>query len=70
MRAFAKVRASIGKDSSHVFHSLRHSFGTWCIEAGVNVRVVMELLGHKRIETTLRYAKVSSKVRTEAILSI
>jgi integrase len=70
LRAFAKVRQYIGKEETYVFHSLRHSFGTWCIDAGINVRVVMELLGHKRIETTLRYAKVSSKVRTEAVLSI
>jgi integrase len=70
LRAFAKVRQYIGKEETYVFHSLRHSFGTWCIDAGINVRVVMELLGHKRIETTLRYAKVSSKTRTEAVLSI
>lgn len=69
-RAFAKVRKYIEKDDRYVFHSLRHSFGTWCIDAGVNVRVVMELLGHKRIETTLRYAKVSSETRTNAVLSI
>lgn len=70
LRSFTKLRKHIGKDDSYVFHSLRHSFATWCIESGVGVRVVMELLGHKRIETTLRYAKVSSKARDEAILSI
>jgi hypothetical protein len=30
----------------------------------------MELMGHKRIDTTLRYAKVSSKAREDAIALI
>jgi integrase len=70
LRAFKKVRNYIGKDDTYVFHSLRHSFATWAIDANVGIRVVQELLGHKTIETTLRYAKVSSKARNEAIHSI
>jgi integrase len=70
LRSFAKLRKYIGKDEQYVFHSLRHSFGTWCVDAGVEVRVIMELMGHKRIDTTLRYAKVSSKARDSAILSL
>jgi integrase len=70
LRAFKKVRNFIGKDESYVFHSLRHSFATWAIDANVGIRIVQELLGHKTIETTLRYAKVSSKARNDAIHSI
>ena len=70
LRSFVKLRKYIGKDESYCFHSLRHSFATWAIDAGVGIRVVQELLGHKRIETTLRYAKVSDKARTAAISSI
>jgi integrase len=69
-RAFVKVRNYVGKDESYVFHSLRHSFATWCVEAAVPMRTLMELMGHKRIETTLRYAKVTDKARTDAILAI
>jgi len=69
LRAFKKVRAYINLDESYVFHTLRHSFATWCIDAGINVRVVMSVLGHKRIETTLRYVKVSLKA-VETVLSI
>lgn len=69
-RAFNKVRNYIGKDESYVFHSLRHSFATWAVDADVNVRVIQELLGHKRIETTLRYAKVSPTTSRAAVLSI
>jgi integrase len=69
-RAFNKVRNYIGKDESYVFHSLRHSFATWAVDADVNIRVIQELLGHKRIETTLRYAKVSPTASRAAVLSI
>lgn len=67
LRTFKKVNRFIGKDESYVFHTLRHSFGTWCAEAGVPIRTIMDLMGHKRIETTLRYAKTTDKARTEAL---
>ena len=70
LRVFKKVNRYIGKDESFVFHTLRHSFGTWCAEAGVPVRTIMDMMGHKRIETTLRYAKTTDKARTEAIALI
>lgn len=70
LRAFKKVRDYIGKDESYVFHSLRHSFGTWCAEAGVPMRTIMDLMGHKRIETTLRYAKTTDKARLDAMAAI
>lgn len=34
-------------------HSLRHTFTTRMVEAGVNIKVVQEVLGHKDISTTL-----------------
>jgi len=67
LRVFKKVNKYIGKDETYVFHTLRHSFGTWCAEAGVPIRTIMDLMGHKRIETTLRYAKTTDKARTEAL---
>jgi integrase len=57
LRAFRKVRKFCGFDDSLVFHSLRHSFATWHAEAGTPMRTLMDQMGHKRIETTLRYAK-------------
>lgn len=67
LRTFKKINRYIGKDDAYVFHTLRHSFGTWCAEAGVPIRTIMDLMGHKRIETTLRYAKTTDKARTEAL---
>ena len=67
---FKKAVRDAGLEPHMVFHCLRHSFATWAIEDGVPVRVLMDLMGHRKIETTLRYAKVTDNARKEAISSI
>ena len=58
--AQAAEQAGIGK---HVTpHVLRHTYATLMLEHGVDVRVLSELLGHKSVQTTARYARVTRKL--------
>ena len=70
LRVFKQTTRRLGIEEHYVFHCLRHSFATWAIEDGVPIRVLMDLMGHKKIETTLRYAKVTDSARKDAIASI
>ena len=36
------------------FHILRHSFATRCIEYGMDIKSLSEILGHADVQTTLR----------------
>lgn len=67
--AFKKVRDFCGISEDHVWHSLRHSFGTWLGEA-THPRQIMALMGHKQIETSLRYVKATDEACRSAVLAI
>ena len=49
-------------------HTLRHTYATNLLEAGLNLLSLKELLGHARIETTLIYLHVA-KTGTSAKFS-
>lgn len=54
------LKATGIKKNKMAVHSLRHTFGTTLMSNGVNIVVIQELLGHKKLETTRRYLHINS----------
>ncbi len=44
-------------------HSLRHTFATDMLNAGMRLEVLQQLLGHQEIEMTMRYARIADQTR-------
>lgn len=56
--------ANLPKDKRHV-HVLRHSIATHLLDAGQPIEYVQDHLGHKSINSTSIYAKITDKKRTQ-----
>jgi integrase len=71
-RTWNKARKTmrLSKDPWFVFHCCRHTCATRLVQANVNLAVVKEFMGHKTIETTLRYAHVNATSLTDALKTL
>ena len=58
-RACRDAAIAAGLDKSVTVHTLRHCFATHLLEQGVDIRVIQDLLGHRHITSTTRYARVA-----------
>ncbi len=57
---FKKYTADIVDQNKPItFHRLRHTYATSLLSGGVSIVSIMKLLGHRRIEMSLRYAQIT-----------
>jgi integrase len=75
-RPFNSIRKGLGRAGQRVLgqhvhpHMLRHSYATHLVNAEVHPFVTRDLMGHKRLDTTLRYYHDSPEARRKAAVTL
>jgi integrase/recombinase XerD len=63
--AFQAALEQSGITKQATVHTLRHSYATHLLEAGVSLRLIQEILGHRSPRTTAIYTHLTPEVRAQ-----
>jgi integrase/recombinase XerD len=69
-RAFRAACQESGVQKHATVHTLRHSWATHMLEAGVNLRIIQAYLGHRSPNTTAIYTHLTRKAQVPAVAAI
>lgn len=65
-KALAQWIGASGITRNITFHCFRHTYATLQLASGTQITTIQKMLGHKKIETTMIYAKTLEKAKREA----
>jgi site-specific recombinase XerD len=68
--AMRRVVVQLGLRKAVSIHTLRHSYATHLLEAGVNLRLIQQYLGHNSLETTMVYLHLTTASQEQAVVAI
>jgi len=68
--AFRRALKECGIQKRASVHTLRHSYATHMLEAGVDLRQIQEILGHNSLKTTAGYTHLTAKGREGAFAKL
>jgi site-specific recombinase XerD len=69
-KAFHAALQASGVRKQACVHTLRHSWATHLLEAGVNLRLIQGWLGHRSPTTTAIYTHLTHKVEQQATAAL